>query len=423
LLTLLSVLSVLLAPLLALGLRLRGEPAARTAERLARVSLAKMEQAANTNATDAPEVLWFHGASVGEVRALLPLVLYYANRTETGEGVLVTVQSAQGYAVASQALDGQPQAAVAMAPMDHPGVMARFCAHHRPRGLVLYENEIWPGWLAALRARGVPVVLLDASLSARSLRFWRRWPGLAASVGAGLSRVTAADPGQRQALDALGWGPVQQTLPLKLVGSALPVDPAELARWRQWRRKGAQLLVFANVHPGEIRAIEGMIAAWTARGVDAAGPPRADTDRADVQIIVAPRHPAKLARFRQALGGEGPGLAYWTGFGTLGTLYALGGTVVIGGGFDAQVGSHNPMEALRAGCVTVCGPHAGKQAALIALLEAEGLVGRWPAVALAEAKGAGAEKADAGRLKLAALSRQAEATALTIIDEAAFGAT
>ena len=413
-LTLLSVLSVLLAPLLALGLRLRGEPAARTAERLARVSHAKMEQAENTKATDAPEVLWFHGASVGEVRALLPLVLHYANRAEAGEGVLVTVQSAQGYAVATQALNGQPHAAVAMAPMDHPGFLARFCAHHRPRGLVLYENEIWPGWLAALRERGVPVVLLDASLSARSLRFWRRWPGLAALVGAGLSRVTAADPGQRQALDALGWGPVQQTPPLKLVGSALPVDPAELTRWRQWRRKGAPLLVFANVHPGEIRAVADMIAAWTARGADA--------DRAEVQIIVAPRHPEKLARFRQALGSEGPGLAYWTGLGTLGTLYALGGTVVIGGGFDAQVGSHNPMEALRAGCLTVCGPHAGKQAALIALLEAEGLVGRWPAVALAEAKGVGAETADAGRLKLAALSRQAEATALRIIDEAAFGA-
>ena len=191
-------LSVLLAPLLVLGLRLRGEPAARTAERLARRSPAKMEQAENTKATDAPEVLWFHGASVGEVRALLPLVLHYANRAEAGEGVLLTVQSAQGYAVAAQALEACPQAAVAMAPMDHPGVMARFCRLYRPRGLVLYENEIWPGWLAAMRVRGVPVVLLDASLSARSLRFWRRWPGLAASVGAGLSRVTAADPGQRQ---------------------------------------------------------------------------------------------------------------------------------------------------------------------------------------------------------------------------------
>ena len=162
-----------------------------------------------------------------------------------------------------------------------------------------------------------------------------------------------------------------------------------------------------------------MIAAWTAGGGRRGC--RADTDLADVQIIVAPRHP-ESDTVRQAWVGKGRG---WpTGpIRNAGRALRAGRHVVIGGGFDAQVGSHNPMEALRAGCVTVCGPHAGKQAALIALLEAEGLVGRWPAVALAEAKGAGAEMADAGRLKLAALSRQAEATALTIIDEAAFRAT
>jgi len=382
-----------------------------------------MEQAENAKATEAPEVLWFHGASVGEVRALLPLVLHYADRFQAGAGVLLTVQSAQGYAVAAQALEACPQAAVAMAPMDHPGVMARFCRLYRLRGLVLYENEIWPGWLAATRMRGVPVVLLDASLSARSLRFWRRWPGLAASVGAALSRVTAAGPGQTSALQALGWGPVRKALPLKLVGSALPVDPAELARWQRWRRKDAPLLVFANVHPGEIRAVEDMIAAWTVRGrgADTAGPPRADRDRADVQIMIAPRHPQKLAHFERALGDDGPGLAYWTGFGTLGTLYALGGTVVVGGGFDPRVGSHNPMEALRAGCVTVCGPHAGKQATLIALLEAEGLLARWSDLVSPEGRSNGSGKADAGSETLDALSRKAEATALAAIEEAVFG--
>ena len=419
---LLTLLSVLLAPLLVLGLRLRGEPAARTDERLAGRSPAKMEQAEKTKATDAREVLWFHGASVGEVRALLPLVLHYANRAEAGEGVLVTVQSTQGYAVATQALEACPQVAVAMAPMDHPGVMARFCRLYRLRGLVLYENEIWPGWLASMRSRGVPVVLLDASLSARSLRFWRRWPGLAASVGSGLSRVTAAGPGQTAALEALGWGPVQQALPLKLVGSALPVDRAELARWQRWRRTDAPLLVFANVHPGEIRAVADMIAAWMARGrgADTAGALRADADRADVQIIVAPRHPEKLPRFQQALGGEGPGLAYWTGFGTLGTLHALGGTVVVGGGFDPRVGSHNPLEALRAGCVTVCGPHAGKQTALMALLDAEGLLARWSDLVSPVGHNNVSGTADAVSMTLGALSKQAEAQARAIIEEAVF---
>ena len=171
---------------------------------------------------------------------------------------------------------------------------------------------------------------------------------------------------------------MQKALPLKLVGSALPVDPAELARWQRWRRKDAPLLVFANVHPGEIRAVEDMIAAWMVRG----GGRTRRGRRVQTGTGLTCRslsHPDihRSLRIRQALGGEGPGLAYWTGFGTLGTLYALGGTVVVGGGFDPRVGSHNPMEALRAGCVTVCGPHAGKQAALIALLEAEGLLARW----------------------------------------------
>jgi len=417
---LLSLLSILLAPLLVLGLRLRGEPPVRIAERLAQRSLAEMEQSENSTATDAPEVLWFHGASVGEVRALLPLVLHYAERFQAGECVLVTVQSAQGYTIAARALDAHPRAAVAMAPMDHPGVMARFCRHYRLSGLVLYENEIWPGWLATLRARGVPVVLLDASLSERSLRFWQRWPGLAASVGAALSGVTAADPGQMEALEALGWGPARPALPLKLVGKTLPVDPAELARWQQWRMEQVPLLVFANVHPSEIRAIKDMVAGWTAQVAEVTGPSRAETDRADVQIIVAPRHPEKLADFERAFGDAGTGLAYWTGFGTLGTLYALGGTVVIGGGFDPRVGSHNPMEALRAGCITVCGRHRGKQAALIARLEEEGLIAHWANLTSVGDMDVEAQSM-ARQTRLGALAQQAETLARATIDEAIFG--
>ena len=417
---LLILLSVLLAPLLVLGLRLRGEPVARTAERLARRSPEKLERAEDTKATDAREVLWFHGASVGEVRALLPLVLQYAEGFQAGECVLVTVQSAQGYAIAARSLDAHPRAAVAMAPMDHPGVMARFCRHYRLSGLVLYENEIWPGWLATLRSRGVPVVLLDASLSVRSLRFWQRWPGLAASVGATLSQVTAADARQAAALEALGWGPVRKALPLKLVGSALPVDLVELARWQQWRKEQVPLLVFANVHPSEILAVKDMIAGWTAQVAEATGPSRAETDRADVQIIVAPRHPEKLADFERAFGDAGTGLAYWTGFGTLGTLYALGGTVVIGGSFDPRVGSHNPMEALRAGCINVFGPHRGKQAALIALLEEEGLIAHWADLTLVLDVDV-EEQSTARQTRLEALAQQAETLARATIDEAIFG--
>ena len=399
---LLTVLSIMLAPLLVLSLLLRGEPVARIAERLGRPPPLWLEKPGRTRKTKPPTVLWFHGASVGEVRAVLPLVLDFAGRLAAGDRVLVTVQSAQGYGVAAEALAEVSSVAVAMAPLDHPGVMARFCRRHSLRGLILYENEIWPGWLAKLRLRGVPVVLLDASLSARSLRFWAQRPGLSAVVRAGLDRVTTATAEQARALEMMGWGPVQVVPPLKLVGSALPVDHEELAAWHQWRRGGAALVVFANVHAGEIEAIKAICATQAVSGG---------------QIIIAPRYPETVERFRSILGGEGPELAYWTGFGTLGTLYALGGTVVMGGGFDPRVGSHNPMEALRSGCAVVCGPHAGKQSAIIELLKAAGLIAcwpDWPSFETGEETVRGGVKTD----QLAALAAQAEQAAKAAITSA-----
>lgn len=101
---LLTVLSIMLAPLLVLSLLLRGEPVARIAERLGRPPPLWLEKPGRTRKTKPPTVLWFHGASVGEVRAVLPLVLDFAGRLAAGDRVLVTVQSAQGYGVAAEAL-------------------------------------------------------------------------------------------------------------------------------------------------------------------------------------------------------------------------------------------------------------------------------------------------------------------------------
>ena len=109
--------------------------------------------------------------------------------------------------------------------------------------------------------------------------------------------------------------------------------------------QGAPLLVFANVHPGEIRAIEDMIAAWTARGVDAAGRPHADTDRADVQIMSRPDiRRSWPVRDRP-----------WVAKGRVGLLDRIrdaGHALRAGrhggdrGRFDPRSRSHNPMEAL-----------------------------------------------------------------------------
>jgi 3-deoxy-D-manno-octulosonic-acid transferase len=53
------------------------------------------------------------------------------------------------------------------------------------------ESELWPNILAACRARGIPVMLINGRLSDRSLARWRRVPRLARQVAGGFTRVQA----------------------------------------------------------------------------------------------------------------------------------------------------------------------------------------------------------------------------------------
>ena len=342
-LALYRLITLLAAPFVALALLMRGDGVETVGHRLGLVP------------GKARGPLWFHAASVGEFRALKPLILM-----DWGRDVVVTVQSRQGLAVARRELP--PHFTVLPAPLDAPFVVSTFAARMKPAALVLVESELWPGWMATLKHRRVPVVLLDGALSATSARRWRRLRGLAQVIGGGLAQVTTSSSAKKQALDAVGFGPATLALPLKLAGNALPVDAALQTQWAEWRGC-APLVILANAHRSEIDALKGVL----------------DTADPAAKIIIAPRYPAQISAFEQVFGAADERLAYWTSFGTLGSLFALGGTVVIGGGFDAKIGSHNPLEALRAECAVVRGPHPGKQADVIALLEQQGMMVPAPA--------------------------------------------
>lgn len=115
--------------------------------------------------------VWFHAASAGEMRGLVPLI-----RRRRGPH-LVTAHTAAGTSAARQLLPGER---ITRAPFDLPRVAARAFATSGVRTLVLAETELWPNWLEEAARRSVAVVLVNARISDRSrprylrfLPFWR----------------------------------------------------------------------------------------------------------------------------------------------------------------------------------------------------------------------------------------------------------
>lgn len=113
--------------------------------------------------------VWFHAVSVGEVLQLPTLVADFLAR-HPGWEVVITTTTGTGFDVARQKL---PQHTIAYWPLDFRRAVTKALHAVRPDVVVLVELELWPNFLLAANRRGVPVVLVNARLSAKSYRGYR----------------------------------------------------------------------------------------------------------------------------------------------------------------------------------------------------------------------------------------------------------
>ena len=111
--------------------------------------------------------IWLHAVSVGEVQAAEPLIRTLLARNPAPR-LLVTTTTPTG-AARLRDLFGD-QMAHRYTPYDLPEILSRFLDQVSPRLLLVMETEIWPNTLALCARRGIPVVLANARLSARSAK-------------------------------------------------------------------------------------------------------------------------------------------------------------------------------------------------------------------------------------------------------------
>ena len=112
------------------------------------------------------------------------------------------------------------------------------------------ESEIWPATIAELADRGIPQILVNGRLSARSARRWARFGGLPRALFGRLALVLAQSLGDGERFRALGAPRVEVPGNLKFDGAPLGVDAVELARLAA-AIAGRPAWVAASTHPGE----------------------------------------------------------------------------------------------------------------------------------------------------------------------------
>ncbi|HEV2676539.1 MAG TPA: 3-deoxy-D-manno-octulosonic acid transferase [Aliidongia sp.] len=334
-------------------------------------------------------LVWAHAASVGESLSLLPLIDRLLDRLPAAR-ILVTSGTVTSATLLAPRLPSR--AFHQYVPIDHPGAVARFLDHWRPDLALWVESELWPNLVSDTHRRGVPMVLVNAKMSERSMRGWLRFPGMIRDLLGSFALVLAQDESQAVRLNRMGARAALTVGDLKSSATPLPADPAELDRMNQAIGERPVWLA-AQTHEGE----ETIVA--DAHRILA-------TTRPGLLTLLAPRHPNRAAAIAALLAGRGLSVARRSAgepigpatdvyladtLGEMGLFYRLGRIVLVAGSLlpPGTLGGHNPIEPALLGAAILHGPDMVNCAAnALALDEAGAAIPVEDAASLAAAVGA-----------------------------------
>jgi 3-deoxy-D-manno-octulosonic-acid transferase len=301
--------------------------------------------------------IWIHAVSVGELRAAIPLVEALL-RDLPGWDIRISTFTDTGQDLARGL---PPEVRPFYYPFDYGFAVRRSLARIRPTGVVLLELELWPNFLLAAREAGVPVLVANGRISARSFPRYRRLGAATRLLFGGVTAVAAQNEEYARRFQALGVPADCVEVLGNLKYDAVPReagDPAATKALLGWKGDD-RVLVGGCTHASEE---DQLLAAWEVlRG----GFP-------DLKLVLAPRHIERAGEVRALCEGRGAAPAAWSKvaegrpagprdvlvvdrIGELDRFYAIGDAVFVGGSLVPR-GGHNMLEPARLGRPVLFGP-------------------------------------------------------------------
>jgi len=299
-------------------------------------------------------LVWLHASSVGESLSMLSLIERL--RRERPEVVILMTS---GTVSSARILENRlpPGVIHQFVPVDRMSWVRRFLDHWQPDLVLWVESEFWPGVLSEVKRRAIPAMLMNARISARSWRGWRRAPWMIRRILQTFDLCMAQTELDAERLRDLGAVNIACPGNLKFAAEPLPADPDTLAALEAVTAARPRWLAFST-HPGEEETI-------------AAAHRILVRNLPDILTIIVPRHPARgpeienilaasgttvSVRSRSQLPDKNIGFLLADTMGELGVFFRLTDIAFVGGSLVPH-GGQNPIEPARLGCAIVHGPH------------------------------------------------------------------
>ena len=282
--------------------------------------------------------IWFHVCSLGEARALKPLLKELSEK----EIVITTITQT-----------GQSEAKKYDAEVRYlPYEMFLPFWVKRQEMLVVLEAEFWYLLFAVATKRGAKLILLNARISDKSVKKYLQFTWFYEKLLSYVDTLYVQSEVDKNRFIALGARNIEVIGNIKLAG--------EIKKTKEYEKPTGEVIVAGSTHEGEEESILKAYVEYR--------------KSSDAKLIIVPRHPERFSsvyelckRYAEKSGFSLSRFSESKDFtadillvdmmGELNNIYAISDIAILGGAFKEDVGGHNPLEPAFFGCKIITGKH------------------------------------------------------------------
>lgn len=297
--------------------------------------------------------IWFHAVSVGELKAVWPLILK-VYKEKTGFPITISCTTKAGYKLACE-LSREYNFLVFYFPFDFPHVVKTLLNYVKIKLLIIVETEIWPNILKEAAKRQIPILLVNARLSDKSFKNYLFFKFYFKHIVNYFNEILAQSERDADKFIKLGL----EKSKIKVLGNikfASAVNGTDNSRYKS---SDKTTIIFASTHRSEeelaITTYKELLKHFS-----------------DIRLIIAPRHIDRVLEILDLIKKYNfiPLLKSKDGLtiksinevlvidtiGELQEIFKISDITVIGGTF-AKVGGHNILEPISSKSYTIIGPN------------------------------------------------------------------
>ena len=301
--------------------------------------------------------IWVHAVSVGEVQAAVPLINELLKRFPNQKLVVTTVTPTGAAHVAALFGDNVEHCYI---PFEFPNAIRSFFSSIRPRAAMIMETEIWPNLYRGCGVRKIPLILVSARISPRSIPGYRRLlPLIRETLSHGII-IAAQTQADADRFLELGANPAR-TWVTGNIKFDVELDPEIADRGKELRGRlfgERPVWIAASTHDGE----EDLVLS--------AHRTLLETHK-NLLLVLVPRHPERFSGVQDLIESQNFNVVSRTSeqtcdsatevflvdtMGEVPLFYAASDVAFIGGSL-VPVGGHNLLEPAAQGLPIVTGPH------------------------------------------------------------------